>query len=43
MNYMFGYAHPISLFPHALQGFAAVDMKILELGSTERRGSANVK
>ena len=33
---MFGYAYVVCLFPHALQGFAAVDMNILELGSTKR-------
>ena len=33
---MFGYASVVFLFPLALQGFAAVDLKILELGSTKR-------
>ena len=33
---MFGYAYVVCLFPLALQGFAAVDMKALEPGSTKR-------
>ena len=33
---MFGYAYAVCLFPHALQGFVAVDLKTLELGSTKR-------
>ena len=32
---MFGYTYAIYLFPHALQGFAAVDLNILELGLTK--------
>ena len=34
---MFGYAYVVCLFPHALQSFAAENMKILELGSTKRK------
>ena len=40
---MFGYAYIVCLFPHALQGFATGDMKILELVSKERRGSMNIR
>ena len=39
---MFGYAYAIFLFPHALQGFVAVDMKILELGSTKREEDMHI-
>ena len=35
-QFMFRYACTIFLFPHALQGFAAQDMKALELGSSKR-------
>ena len=39
---MFGYTYAICLFPHALQGFAAVDLKIMELGSTKREEDMHV-
>ena len=35
-QFMFGYTCTIFLFPLALQGFAAQDMKAIELGSTKR-------
>ena len=33
---MFGYTCTVFLFPLALHGFAAQDLKALELGSTKR-------
>ena len=39
---MFGYAYIVCLFPHALQGFAAVDLKALELGSTKRKEDLHI-
>ena len=39
---MFGYAYDVCLFPHALQGLAVVDLKILELGSTKREEDLHV-
>ena len=39
---MSGYAYVVCLFPHALQGFTAVDMKILELGSTKREEDLHI-
>ena len=39
---MFGYAYVVFLFPHALQDFAAVDLKILELGSTKREEDLHI-
>ena len=35
-QFMFGYTCTICLFPLALHGFAAGDLKALELGSTKR-------
>ena len=39
---MFGYACIGFLFPLALQGFAAEDMKTLELGSTMREEDLHI-
>ena len=39
---MFGYACSICLFSLALQGFAAEDLKILELGSTKREEDLHI-
>ena len=39
---MFGYAYVVCLFPHALQGFAAVDLNISELGSTKREEDLHI-
>ena len=39
---MFGYTYVICLFPHALQGFAVVDLKILELGSIKREEDIHI-
>ena len=39
---MFGYRYAICLFSHALQGFAAIDLKILELGSTKREEDLHI-
>ena len=39
---MFGYAYDVCLFPHALQGFVAGDLKILELGSTKREEDLHI-
>ena len=39
---MFGYAYVVCLFPHALQGFVAIDMKILELGKTKREEDLHI-
>ena len=39
---MFGYTCTIYLFPHALQGFAAEDLKALELGSTKREEDLHI-
>ena len=39
---MFGYTCVVCLFPLALQGFAAADLKILELGSTKREEDLHI-
>ena len=39
---MFGYAYVVCLFPLALQGFAAEDLNILELGSTKREDDLHI-
>ena len=39
---MFGYAYIVCLFPLALQGFAVVDMKALELGSKKREEDLHI-
>ena len=39
---MFGYTYTVCLFPLALQGFAAEDLKILELASTRREEDLHV-
>ena len=39
---MFGYAYAVFLFPLAWQGFAAEDMKTLELGSTKREEDLHI-
>ena len=39
---MFGYACAVYLFPLALQGFAAKDLKASELGSTQREEDLHI-
>ena len=39
---MFGYAHIVCLFPLASWGFAAEDIKTLELGSTKREEDLHI-
>ena len=39
---MFGYTYVIFLFPHDLQGFAVVNLNILELGSIKREEDLHI-
>ena len=39
---MFGYAYAVCLFPLDWQGFAAEDIKILDLGSTKREEDLHI-
>ena len=41
-QFMFGYTYIVCLFPLDLHGFAAKDLKILELGSTKREEDLHI-